>query len=141
MRNLCLYEFVATALILGGTAAQADVGTRWTAVACNTVRSAQEAPAAAEQRLGAALEAIAAARRGERANGTGGDPKAASEHRDAAIAVAAFAVLESLYPDERESLEAELAVSMSFIAETQAKADGAQLGRRLANEIVRGQRW
>jgi hypothetical protein len=140
MKNLSLYEFVATALILGSTAAQADVGTRWTAVACNTVRSAQEAPAAAERRLAAALEAISAARRGEGENGNGGSPKALSEHRDAAVAVAAFAVLESLYPDERESLEADLAVSMSFIAETQAKADGARLGRRLASEIVRGLR-
>jgi hypothetical protein len=56
------------------------------------------------------------------------------------VAVAAFAVLEHLYPDQRDSLEAQLAVSFSHIPETAAKAEGAAIGRTLANEILAAER-
>ena len=54
----------------------------------------------------------------------------------AAVAIAAFVVLEQLYPDQREELESRLAISFSHVPEIDAKAEGAALGRKVASEML-----
>ena len=74
-------------------------------------------------------------------SGNGGDAsRATGERRDAAAAVAAFAVLEALDPGQREYYESLLAVDLSRIPETAAKAEGAVSGRRIAEEMLKSER-
>lgn len=82
-------------------------------------------------------EAVAAAAAQARNGNFGGKEVsgAAAQRRDAAVAVAAVAVLQHLYRDQRESLETRLAVSFSRSPETAAKVEGAAIGRRVANEF------
>lgn len=128
----------ALALAFVTSAARADATARWTAIAADTARHAQADPVAAERVLAVVREAMATARSAGNGNGNGdGDPAAGTESRDAAVAVAAFAVLETLYPAQRENLEAELAITFSRIPETDAKAQGAAHGRRIAAELLR----
>lgn len=131
----------AVSLAVASLGAIADVTVQWTSIAADTIRDAKQPSAAAERSLGTVMEAIAAAKRSGNgsSNGNGGSA-ADSERRDAAVAVAAFAVLESLYPDQRESLDARLAVTFSYIPETDAKAEGAAMGRRIATELLRAAR-
>lgn len=122
------------ALALAALSARADVAAQWTSIATETVRQALEAPAAAQRGLAAVREAMSAVRAGGNGNGSSA---ADDQRRDSATAVAAFAVLEALYPAQREALEAQLAVTFSHIPETAAKAEGAALGRRIATDVVR----
>jgi len=82
-------------------------------------------------------EAVAAAAAQARNGNFGGKEVsgAAAQRRDAAVAVAAVAVLQHLYRDQRESLETRLAVSFSRSPETAAKVEGAAIGRRVADEF------
>ena len=130
--------------------AQADAAADWTNIAVMTQRDAGEASAISEGRLALVDQAMALALAGTRGgagkangnvNGNGnGNGGHASEwdrdRREAAVAVAAFAVLEQLYPDQRENLDAQLALALSPIPETAAKAEGAELGRRVATEVI-----
>lgn len=126
------------AIALGSTCANADVSARWSNIAAETSRDAHEAPAVAERNIAAVRKAMAAAGAAGNGNGNGNaGGKARAERRDAAVAVAAFAVLETLYPAQRESLEAQLAVTLSYVPETSAKAQGAAEGRRMAMEVMR----
>lgn len=126
-------------IALASAAVRADVTAQWTSIAAHTVRHAAEEPAKAERVLRAVREAVQAAAGRSAANGSGnGGSATEAQRRDAAVAVAAFAVLEILYPAHRESLEAQLAVTFSHIPESDAKAEGAALGRRIANDVVRG---
>jgi hypothetical protein len=137
----CRKMLFAAALLAFLSAARADVSGQWISIAVETLRDAREAPETADRRLATVGQAIARALAGTPScgndNGDGqGDPAAQRERRDAAVAVAAFAVLESLYPAQREHLETRLALAFSYIPETPAKAEGAALGRRIANEVL-----
>lgn len=131
-RTLQLRTLVALVITLGSLAARADVTTEWMAIAASSAQEARQSPQAAARSLRTVREAIAKAAAATR----NGSPTAAAERHDAAVAVAAFAVLEHLYPDQRESLEARLAVSFSRIPENAAKADGAAIGRMVTNEML-----
>jgi hypothetical protein len=129
-------------LALSSTAVLGDVTAKWTSISESTVREAREAPAAAQRGLAAAKDAMLAARNASKESGNGhgngnGGSAANSQRHDAAIAVAAYAVLESLYPAQGETLASQLAISLSYIPETNAKAEGAALGRRVGTGIVR----
>lgn len=127
----------AVAIALGANASAADETARWTTIASEAVREAKQDPAESVRSLAVVKQAMAAAGGGGNGNGHGnGGGQSHAEHRDAAVAVAAFAVLETLYPAQREHLETQLAIALSHIPETAAKAEGAALGRRLATEIV-----
>jgi hypothetical protein len=130
-------------LTLSSLAARADVAEQWMSIARETIRASPRPAAVAQANLASvrdALDAVARSGNGHtNGNGNGhsdGLSKAASERKDAGVAVAAFAVLESLYPEQREELESRLAVTFSRIPETDAKAEGAVLGRRIAGEIL-----
>jgi len=128
---------VALAITLGSMAAHADVTTEWTAIAASSTQD-EQSPQTAARNLGTVQKAVAAAAAAakNRRNGGNESSSAAANRHDAAVAVAAFAVLERLYPDQRESLEVRLAVSFSHIPENAAKADGAAIGQEVANELL-----
>ena len=132
----------ATLLCVAAIDLRADVADEWTSIAVNTQRDAREKPASAERRLAAVDQAIALALASTRSPATGngnGNGQVGGQHdlRKAAVAVAAFAVLENLYPEQRENLDASLALALSRISESAAKAEGAALGRRLGEEVLR----
>lgn len=131
-RSLHLRTLVALAITLGSLAARADVTAEWAAIAASSAQEARQSPQAAARSLRTVQEAIAKAAAAAR----NGSPGSTAERHDAAVAVAAFAVLEHLYPDQRENLEARLAVSFSRIPESAAKADGAAIGRMVTNEML-----
>jgi hypothetical protein len=131
-RTLHLRTLVVLAITLGSLAARADVTAEWAAIAASSAQEARQSPQAAARSLRTVQEAIAKAAAAAR----NASPGAAAERHDAAVAVAAFAVLEHLYPDQRESLEARLAISFSRIPENAAKADGAAIGRLVTNEML-----
>jgi hypothetical protein len=56
--------------------------------------------------------------------------------KEAAAASAAHDVLLALYPDQKPDLDATLAASLSGIAETDAKSQGIEVGKKAAAEIV-----
>ena len=56
--------------------------------------------------------------------------------KEAAAASAAHDVLLALYPDQKSDLNATLAASLSGIAETEAKSQGIELGKKAAAEII-----
>ena len=54
----------------------------------------------------------------------------------AASAVAAYVVLERLYPDQQADFEVMLAVAVADIPESQAKADAMARGREAATRVL-----
>lgn len=141
-RGIFIRVLAAWIIALGGLVAHAevitDVTAEWMAIAASSAREAKQSPEAAAISLRSAQEAAAAAAARARNGNIGGKEVsgAAAQRHDAAVAVAAFAVLQHLYPDQRESLETRLAVSFSRIPESAAKAEGAAIGRRVASEFV-----
>lgn len=119
--------------------AQADVGHEWLQEARTAIAMSGEPPAARAEAMRRVEEAISGVRRtrGSNGNGNGGKGGTAADDREAtAFAVAAFAVLEARVPDQREHLEARLAVTLSRIPETDAKAEGIAMGRAIAREVL-----
>lgn len=141
-----LNALLATALFAFLSGARAEASGKWIGIAVETLHEARVVPETADRHLTLVSQAIARALAdtlscGEHGDNRHGDPVAQRERRDAAVAVAAFAVLESLYPERREDLEARLALAFSYIPETPAKAEGAALGRRVARQTVAAARW
>jgi hypothetical protein len=132
-RKLFAFALLACACL----GVRADVTAQWTSIAIDAARDARVSNAAAERGLALVNEAMRAAAGARDGNGNGNGSSAGHERSDAAAAVAAFAVLEALYPDQRDNLEARLAVTFSRIPETDAKAEGAAAGRRIASELLR----
>lgn len=122
------------AFALGHGIGHADVTTEWVSIAAS---STQQAAAPALRMVREAASAASATARSRR-DGTAESAEAAAGRHDAAVAVAAFVVLCHLYPEQREALEWQLAVSFSRIAESGAKADGAAIGRKVAEEMLTG---
>jgi hypothetical protein len=56
--------------------------------------------------------------------------------KEAAAASAAYEVLLSLYPDQKQGLDTALATSLSGVTDTEAKAKGIELGKRAASGII-----
>ena len=50
--------------------------------------------------------------------------------------MAAFAVLEHLYPEFLPDLEVKLALSLERLPENDAKAEGLVIGRRIAADVL-----
>jgi len=71
------------------------------------------------------------------ANGSdGGNGATQISLANAARAVAAYVVLEHFYPDEQPGLEADLAIALADIPESQAKADALAAGRRAGEAMI-----
>lgn len=119
------------ALALGHGTVHADVTTEWVSIASNSTLQAA-APTLRMVREAASTAAAAAKRRPDSVT----ESADAAERHDAAVAVAAFVVLERLFPEQREGLEWQLAVSFSRIPESAAKAEGAAIGRKVALEML-----
>lgn len=127
------------ASLLIAASVRAEVAEEWTRISQAIVNHSKAEPAARQGMLDLAADAIARARGvGNGNGGNGSHAGAGTERRDAAIAVAAYVVLESLVPEQREELESRLAVTFSRIPETDAKAEGAAHGRRIAAQVLPG---
>ncbi|WP_426612518.1 vanadium-dependent haloperoxidase [Bradyrhizobium sp. McL0616] len=59
-----------------------------------------------------------------------------STSKEAAAATAAYEILLSIYPDQRNVLDTALAASLSGIPETDGKAKGIALGKEAANGVI-----
>ena len=140
MNRTAIHAALLAGLLIA-TTVRAEVAEEWARISQAIVNQSRAEPAARQGMLDLAAEAIGRARSDGNGNGNGGNgshAKASMERRDAAIAVAAFAVLESLVPEQRAELESRLAVTFSRIPETDAKAEGAALGRRIAARVLPG---
>jgi hypothetical protein len=126
----------ASLLIVAGSA-RAEAAEEWTRISRAVVSQSKADASARRSMLELAAEAISQARGDGNGNGGNGSHAGASiERHDAAVAVAAFGVLERLAPEQREELESRLAVHFSRIPETDAKAEGAVLGRSIAARVL-----
>jgi hypothetical protein len=56
--------------------------------------------------------------------------------KEAAAAAAAYDVLVSVYPEQKQALDTALAASLSGIAETESKAKGIELGKKAAAGVL-----
>ena len=139
-------RLLAVTLLLAAGHARADVAAEWNGIARQAAIIAGLDPSATRALEARVREAIAKARHvgnggddGYPVNGGNGHEVGRSgsdsQRSDAAMSVAAFVVLERLLPAQREDLEARLALTFSRIPETDAKAEGAAMGRKLAREL------
>ena len=108
--------FLAVSMLAVGSA---HAATDWSTHARNAVETARLSGEASRQALALVDTAMRKA------------------HDPAAAAVAAYVVLECLFPDQEPALVAELAVSLSHYPETQEKADALAHGRRVATAMLR----
>jgi hypothetical protein len=83
----------------------------------------------------AAMAAAVPATSGGNGNGNGTSAHHALDEA-AAAAVAAYVVLERLYPEQQPEFEMRLAIALADVPESQAKADALARGRRVASEIL-----
>lgn len=128
----------ALALALSCAAAQADMTHHWTALARLAIDTAGEPTAQSARGAQLVHEAMRRADQAARsANGSGNNAGGNStQRREAAVAIAAYAILEQLYPEQQIDLEAKLAVSLADLPENAAKAEGLVIGRRAATEVL-----
>lgn len=91
-------------------------------------------PAAEAVRAVALVQnAISDARSASRSNGGNGG---SAQVESATVAMAAYAVLERLFPERQLDLEIDLAVALADVPESQAKADALVTGRRVAAALL-----
>jgi hypothetical protein len=129
---------LATAYLLPIGRAQADAVTDWNVIALNA--TAVPPNSILQSRVlatvhGAIYDAVRAVDRKGRAYAIDVDAPAGTSVEAAAVA-AAYGTLVRLAPAERSMLDAALNVSLSKIAEGQAKIDGTALGQQIAEKIV-----
>lgn len=140
MKCTAIRSALLAILLIAAASARAEAGEEWTRIARDIVTQSKADATARQAMLERVSEAISQARGDGNGNGHGGNGtngEANSERRDAAVSVAAFVVLERLVPAQREELESRLALAFSRIPETDAKAEGAALGRRIAAQVLR----
>jgi hypothetical protein len=128
------------AVVLAPTA-RADVVSEWTDTGVQLAIGAKQAPAGQARTMTMVHVAMFDAVNGiERryASYTALVPGASARTAapDAAAATAAHDVLRALFPDQATSIDAALARSLDRVADANARASGAELGRRAAAAIV-----
>ena len=138
MKRTSIVAALLASLLVGAGSARAEVADEWTRISRVIVSQSKADASARRAMLELAADAIAQARGyGNGDNGNGAHGGASIERRDAAVSVAAFVVLERLVPEQREELESRLALTFSRIPETDAKAEGAVLGRGIAARVLK----
>jgi len=109
----------------------------WIAQAQAACTFAKQSPAQCESATAIVRRAMDATRNANgNGNGSHGSNGGHSQLEMAAQAVAAYVVLESLYPEQQPEFENRLAVVLADIPESQAKADALARGRRVASETL-----
>ena len=131
----------ALAFALASATAHADMKGDWIAVAYAATTKSEEG--AAKMARGASLVLQAIERASDVTSGGGGGARPENDatgdwaqRRDASVAMATFAVLEHLYPEAQADLEVKLAWSLERLPESDAKAEGLVIGRRIAAEVL-----
>ena len=107
----------------------------WNARAVRACGVGRTVPGECQGHIALVRDAMTAASQAYGRNGGNGNGHGESLV-DAARAVAAYVVLERLYPDAQEGLEMELAASLASFPESQAKADALAAGRRAAESLL-----
>ena len=135
MKSICATFLTLISVI--STAAWGDTASEWNKRAETATVAAKQTPAESARTIATVQSAMAAATISLQ-HGNGFDAAASSRDaaRSTASAIAAFAILEHLCPDQHLDLEIWLAVSLADIPESQAKADALVVGRKAANEIL-----
>jgi hypothetical protein len=126
----------AAAFCLSLFCASAATAADWIALTEQACTTAGEAPLKCASSLALVRTAMSAA---APTTDGGGNGNGASGHPmldEGASAVAAYVMLEHLYPDQQPEFEMRLAVALSDIPESQAKADALERGRRAATQIL-----
>jgi hypothetical protein len=134
MKPICLLL-----VLVAPAAARADVVLDWNQAALETIRRTSTPPPAAARALAMvhvamydAVNSIEHTHRPFRAY----TPESFSTSREAAAAQAAFRVLSSLYPSERDVLERTLAESLAPVPQSSGKTAGVFLGNAVAERII-----
>ena len=130
----------ALILLSAAHGARADTIPDWNLVTAKTLQTAKAGSGLNQSRVyamvhGAVFDAVNAIER--RYHSYAADlkvPPGAS--REAAAAVAAHTVLTDLYPQQKETLDAALAVSLAKVQDGAAKADGLALGKAAAEKML-----
>ncbi len=130
---------VSLLLATAALAVRAETVTEWDRRAARASATANQPVEEAARTIAmvraAIADAIAPANGSNGGNGATG-PVPRGTVRSAAAAMAAFAVLEHVFPDQLPDLEVVLAVNLADVPESQEKADALVRGRKAAAEIL-----
>ena len=126
---------VQTLAVLAISIASAHARLDWDAHARNAVAIARLQQPIGESVLALVRAAMSQVSRSGTGNGT--NAAHALDYNTAAASLAAYVILECLFPDQQPGLEYELAVTLADFPETQQKADALVQGRQVATEVLR----
>jgi hypothetical protein len=104
----------------------------WIEQAQSACRSAKQSAPQCETSTAFVRRAMEAVR----ANGGNGSNGGHSPLEAAARSVAAYVVLEALYPEQQPEFENRLAIALANVPESQAKAEALARGRQVATEML-----
>jgi len=127
-------------LLSAASGARADTIPDWNLISANVLQTAKAGTGLAHSRVyamvhGAMFDAVNAIDR--RYHPYAADLKAPSGAcPDTAAAVAAHAVLEAVYPSQKQMLDTALTTSLAKVQDGQAKTDGLALGKAAAEKIL-----
>lgn len=128
---IAMQAFAALAISISS----ADDRLDWNAHARNAIATARLEGGAAESAQ--ALVRAAMSEASKRGNANGANGATATDHDVAAASVAAYVILECLFPEQQPALEAELAVALADFPETRQKAVALSAGRSAATDLLR----
>ena len=135
MKSICAIFFAL--LATAAATARVDTAMEWNQRAMAAITTAKQSLSEAAKTMVAVQAAMSGAVNAlGQGNGSNTGAHSVESSRSAASAIAAFAILEHLFPDQLPELEVWLAVSLADIPESQAKADALVVGRKAANEIL-----
>ena len=127
---------VHVSAVLAISIVSANAGVNWTAQAKDAIAGAALQRDAAESALALVRTAMSEASKQGAGNGNNGST-AVVDHHAAAASVAAYVILECLFPERRPRLGIALAVDLADFPETDQKAVALAEGRRAATELLR----
>lgn len=134
MKTLRIALQALAVIAISTSSAQARID--WTAQAAHVVEAAGLRDDAAQAALGLVRMAMIEASRHSRNGANGANGSSVPDHHAAAAYVAAYAVLECLFPKWRPGLEGALAVDLADFPETDEKAAALAHGRRIATQLL-----
>ena len=138
--KLLISPVLVVGLLAAVPGARADAIPDWNAITATVLATAKAGTGLAHSRVyamvhGAMFDAVNAVDR--RYQPYAADLKAAlGASPDAAAAVAAYAILAELYPQQQATLDATIAASLAKVPDGQAKADGVMLGKAAAERML-----
>lgn len=134
MKNIRIALQALAVIAISMSSAQARID--WTTQAIDVVEAAGLKGDSAREALGLVRTAMLEASHNSGNGGNGGNGASGLDYHAAAAYVAAYAVLECLFPTWRPRLESALAVDLADLPETDEKATALVHGRRIATQLL-----